>query len=332
MSKKVKVFTHTDLDGIGSAILLKIAAHDSDFDLDYYYLDYDKVNDHISEFIKSGHHKNYDAIFITDISVNDEVAEMLNAIHEKQDQADVFLLDHHKTALDLNKYPWAKVQVEYPESYFNDGFKHKTSGTSLVMDYIKSTQSIFFTDENIFHVEGYDRDNLLDKMDEFAEIVRRYDTWEWYTFYQDDFPKLWNDLFYLQSRSEFADNMIDRIEYNQDILFTDVEQAILHQNQRSIDQYFDKKMNQVQYTEMQGFNCAYVFSEMYGSEIGNRMAIALPEADFIMLIDVGSMKVSLRGVKENVDLSQVAKYYGGGGHPRASGFTLEKSFLIDLLT
>lgn len=57
-------------------------------------------------------------IYITDIRVNEEVAELLDK------RGGVFLLDHHPTALELNKYSWCKVIVEYLNGV-------KTSGTKM---------------------------------------------------------------------------------------------------------------------------------------------------------------------------------------------------------
>ena len=61
---KIKLFTHTDLDGIGNALLLlkynKISMKDID------YLDYTNVNDAIRQFIKDKKYKEYDIVYITE--------------------------------------------------------------------------------------------------------------------------------------------------------------------------------------------------------------------------------------------------------------------------
>ncbi|MBT3865175.1 bifunctional oligoribonuclease/PAP phosphatase NrnA [Candidatus Peregrinibacteria bacterium] len=50
----------------------------------------------------------------------------------------------------------------------------------------------------------------------------------------------------------------------------------------------------------------------------------VPDVDFAMLIkeDRGHIKGSFRTRKDDVDLSKMAALYGGGGHPKASGFSI----------
>ena len=62
------------------------------------------------------------------------------------------------------------------------------------------------------------------------------------------------------------------------------------------------------------------------SEIGTRLA---PDCDFAMIWywdhDAQHTKVSLRAFHETVDVSEIAKKFGGGGHKKAAGFQLPKN-------
>jgi nanoRNase/pAp phosphatase (c-di-AMP/oligoRNAs hydrolase) len=49
------------------------------------------------------------------------------------------------------------------------------------------------------------------------------------------------------------------------------------------------------------------------------------DLDFIMLVNLISGTVELRTERDDIDTSIYAKYYGGGGHPKASGFTISKN-------
>ena len=53
----------------------------------------------------------------------------------------------------------------------------------------------------------------------------------------------------------------------------------------------------------------------------------VPDVDFALLIkeESGNVKGSLRTRRDDVDLSEIAKQYGGGGHPKAAGFSLSGS-------
>ncbi len=146
---RVKLFTHTDLDGIGCAVLGKLAFKN----IDISYVDYNNVNDIVLEFINNKEYDNYDHIYITDISINEDVSEI---IHNTNPLNEILtILDHHPTAEWLNKYWWAKVNV------IENELQEKTSGTYMfykelvVLEFLEKSESI----------------RIL------ADTVRKYDTW-----------------------------------------------------------------------------------------------------------------------------------------------------------
>lgn len=92
------LITHTDLDGIGCAyVFLKCYPEGRVF-----FADYDDVNEIVVDLLK---HDDESDILISDISVNKEVAELLNR------RGKVGLLDHHDTAKWLRKYSWATIDT-----------------------------------------------------------------------------------------------------------------------------------------------------------------------------------------------------------------------------
>jgi len=52
----------------------------------------------------------------------------------------------------------------------------------------------------------------------------------------------------------------------------------------------------------------------------------VPNVNFSLLLkeDRERIKGSLRTRKDNVNLAEIAKKYGGGGHPKAAGFSIPK--------
>ena len=65
----IKLFTHTDLDGVGCAILAKLAFKDVDIS----YCNYDNINEEVKNFITDKN--DIDMCFITDVSIEEEIAE-----------------------------------------------------------------------------------------------------------------------------------------------------------------------------------------------------------------------------------------------------------------
>jgi len=306
---KVKLFTHTDLDGVGCAIIGKLAFPTIDVE----YCDYDNVNEKIAKYVYDEEYKNYSTTFITDISVDKTVATMIDNAYTSSNE--FVLLDHHKTALWLNEYQWAEVREIYEDTCGD----LKTSGTWM-----------FYKDILLFYIsENY---SLLEDANSFVEIVRQYDTWEWKTKYNNIIPKQVNDLMHLLGREVFIKSVLDELKMSKEYKLTEDNLSLLIRNQEKIDSYIDSKDKSIIVKEINGYQAGVVFAERYSSELGNKLSEAHPELDFIAIINP-SFSVSYRTVKD-IDLGLIAKVYGGGGHPKASGSPIDNDMrnkIIDLL-
>ena len=68
--------------------------------------------------------------------------------------------------------------------------------------------------------------------------------------------------------------------------------------------------------------------------IGCPVNASLSGVDFVVIVNIDK-SVSYRGIKNDIDLGKdVAKFYGGGGHPKASGSPVGddiRSQLLDLI-
>lgn len=292
----IKLITHTDLDGVGCEILGKIAFKDN---VDVSRCNYNDINELVLKTILE--HENYEKIIITDISVNEIVANRLNYISNK-----VKLLDHHPSALFLNDYSFATVEEICD--------KGKTCGTQLLYDYLGNSLK-------------------TDRLNYFVENVRRYDTWEWKDKYQDETPKRINDLLYIMGKDKFVDLVINKIKNNED-LFDDTVNMILELRQNEINEYIKNKDKLLITHNILGYKAGVVFADNFISELGNKLSEMHPELDFIAMINQET--ISYRTVKEDINLTEIAKHFGGGGHPKASGSQINKEhinkFISTLLT
>ena len=287
----VKLFTHIDLDGVGCAILAKLAFGD---EMDIEYCDYNNINERVLDYLNHNN-DSLSYIYITDISVNEEVAKLLD------ERGGAWLLDHHPTALELNKYCWCKVMVE-------DLNGLKTSGTTLFYHLLIMNGCL---SEDLEYNKSLDR---------FTEVVRDYDTWRWSTLGEDGIIcKQVNNLLYLYGRDRFITWCISEIHDNIFPRLYVVDELVLKIKQNEIDEYIKEKNEKMFTSPMCGFVCGFVFAEKYFSELGNRLCQMHPEIDFVAMIDMDGT-VSYRTVKDNIDLGKdVAKLFGGGGHPKAAG-------------
>jgi oligoribonuclease nrnB len=289
----VRLFSHSDLDGIGCGILAQLAFGKDNVEISY--CDYDNIDSTVKEYLETEQDDTI-SIYITDIRVNEETAELLNK------RGNVQLLDHHPTALGLNKYDWCNVVIE-------DSKGIKTSGTMLFYHWLGMTGCLS---------EELENNKVLER---FAELVRDYDTWRWSELGEDGvICKQVNDLLYLYGRDDFIHWCISEIH---DEVFPRLyakDEVILKIKQDEIDRYIEEKNKTMFTSPMCGKVCGFVFADRFVSELGNRLCKMHPEIDFVAMIDIDGCTVSYRTVKEDIDLGKdVASLFGGGGHPKAAG-------------
>jgi len=292
---KVKLFTHIDLDGIGCYILAIYAFGISNVDV-VYCKNPQETSDKVKEFILNGYYSEYDCVFITDISINEEVAILINSMDIKNI---IKLLDHHKTAEFLNVYSWATVE----EYISND--KHNC-GTFALYHYLQIYE------------------HSIGVVDRFVETVRQYDTWEFKTKYFTEIPKQYNDLLSIMGREDFINMILQKLT-NNSLEFTEVEKKLLMYEQKKIDGYIKMRKQRVIKKQVCGYSAGIVFAERNSSELGSDLCETMPELDFVMIINP-SYNISYRTNKD-IDVSKIAQQIGGkgaGGHPKAAGSTIDK--------
>ena len=295
----IKLFTHTDLDGVGCAILAKLAFGEN---ADIEYCNYDDINSKVEEYFNND---SKDECHITDISINDELANKINESNKRYR-----LLDHHATALDLNKYDWCWVKVEDEENNI------KTSGTELYYWWLIDN--------------GHLKNNKA--LSKFVEIIRNYDTWRWATLGEEGvISKQINDLLYLYGREEFINWCISGINKKSFPKLSNSDKLILKLEQKKIDDYIKAKDKHLFIGNLCGKVCGFVFAEKYSSELGNKLCEMHPEFDFVAIINMDGT-VSYRTIKDDIDLGKdVAQVLGGGGHLKAAGSRFSNETKLNII-
>ena len=240
---KIKLFTHTDLDGVGCAILANIVSVVNNIDVEIEFCDYNNINDKVNDFLKVIN--NYDKVFITDISVNEEVAEKLDKYNDK-----VVLLDHHKTANFLNKYKWAHVYETLVIDLEIDVYI-KVCGAYLFLDYLIASD----------YLKNF---KFLDTLTDFVEVIREYDVWEWIEI-DNILAKQLNDLLCILGRERFIEEFTEQL-LNGKFVINDKLNFLLELEQEKIDDYIENKNKNLIVRDIKGYNVGIVFAERYISE------------------------------------------------------------------
>lgn len=289
------VYSHNDLDGVSCGIIAKYAFGEG---TDVRYNSVHGLNQQVARYLKraSLQEHPYDVLFITDLSVDPEMEKALNVFVDEGGQ--VQLIDHHKTALHLNDTSWGIVEVTH-----RDG--RLASATSLFYEFL------------IEHGHLYRTETL----DQFVELVRLYDTWEWEEEQKIQAKRL-NDLFYMLSIDEFESKMMQRLRESGGFFFDEFEEKILDMEENKIERYIRRKQHELVQTFVDEYCVGIVYAESYHSELASELGTTYPHLDYIAILNMGGRKMSLRTIHDKVDVSEVAARYGGGGHAKAAGCTI----------
>lgn len=290
-----RLYTHNDLDGVGCGIIARIAfgkdvevRYNSVMGLDY----------QIEKLLENEKNIKDDFLIITDLSVNDENLIRLDDL--AKGGGNVRLIDHHKTALHFNDYSWGRVKVQYEDGRL-------TAATSLLYEYLQEHEMI----------------QPSQALDEFVELVRQYDTWEW-DQNENIKAKNLNDLFFMISIEEFEEKMTERIMNSDTFEFDEFEQKLLDMEEEKIERYVRRKKREMIQTFIGEYCAGIVHAESYHSELGNELGKEYPHIDYIAILNLGGKKISFRTIHDHVDVSAVAGKFGGGGHAKASGCSMGK--------
>ena len=292
-----KLITHNDLDGLGCAILAKLAFGEN-ISVEYASC-HDNVTKILNELIDNNLLNTFDSVFVTDCSFDIALATKL--------KNKVKLFDHHKTADEFNQFYWAKVSEQI------DGCN--TCGTELWHNYLLK--------------KGY----LSFPRKFFVEQVRLYDTWDW-SANPSNLPKYLNDVIYIHGISSFVDTFVERLskrDLNELTIFSQTERDLLDREQTRIRKYVNKKNKAAKIVEIDGKKIAVNFADDNQSSVGNAMCNTY-DVDYVMMFSLDKSIVSLRSSNDGEDVATVAKAIGGGGHQHAAGSPIEETIINNLIT
>ena len=154
----------------------------------------------------------------------------------------------------------------------------------------------------------------------FIRYIQDRDLWAWELEYSKEFSAAFDMVPF--EFEEFE-------KYEDDSVFDDAVKRgsyILAYSKTVIKKVCEKAVNR----KYESMDVMVVNSCHWMSEIGSRLA---PDCDFAMIwyYDHADkiIKVSLRSFHDTVDVSEISKRFGGGGHKKAGGFTLPGDAHVD---
>lgn len=157
----------------------------------------------------------------------------------------------------------------------------------------------------------------LEDYKEFVELVDNYDTWGHGTQPTEKAKDL-NRLLKMLGPDVFA----QRFKHKSSVKFNDVEEAIINVDKHMEERYLQDAITHTQaMRDKDGNIFLLVAAEQYTSSLGNYLLQQFEEAEYVVILDMLHDKASLRS-KGRVNVADLAKACGGGGHAKAAGFLM----------
>ena len=226
----------------------------------------------------------YDFIYVVDLNISEELADFIEANYKEK----IMILDHHLSCNNMNKYSFIEVNAE-----------GKESGTSLYYKYLLNNYN-----NNLLNREST-------KM--LVEHVRTMDIYDFSKTSKEEAEKL-EMIFKIYGKDRFIDKFYNVI-INDLELYSKEDLNLVELEKERIKRYIEEK--EFMEISLDNKRVGVVFAERYISELGNYLINKYDYLDYIVLINMDK-KISYRG-NGKVDLSVIAKKFGGGGHINAAG-------------
>lgn len=308
---KVLLFTHkSDIDGMGNAVLAKLAFEE----VEYVLCETFSLQEKIAKYYNNEKIYDYDKIFVTDLWL--EEPTLSKVANDKKLKDKFFVFDHHKSALegDFNKYPFTTIRI------FDE--KGMCSGTSLFYEYLTNNKFI---------------DKRIEGIKEFSELTRKYDTWEWKTKYNEEMPHELTLLFDAVGCDNYIKLIFEKLKNNnKNFTFKKIEKMLIDNKRKQSQEKLENYAKKVYYAEVLGLKAGIVFIDYeYRNDLAEYFRKNNFAMDFAMLIALDYGTISYRSIKENINVRIIAETFGGKGHDKTASSPIseeQKKALIEILT
>lgn len=326
---RMKHISHLDLDGYGATILSEILQTlypEDAMTLEIRNILPNKLMLEISDTINSI--DDYDFIVITDLAINQNIVDLINNC-KNPEKFKIF--DHHIPSIE--KIPENSTITTV--SPFNSN--KLTCATELYYNFI--------IHDKIYELIHDDR--MKNNLKYLVECIRVYDTFEFWNSRNNpineiemtywDAPRL-NTLFHIMERNEFREYIkyyVYHLAWNTLTISTSkfswITKILELENNKNI-KYVESALRRMFkipfkysiYNNGKIYDLDYrigvIFAEKSSPIIANTALESHSDIDLCAV--VSNNQVSIYTNRENVDVSKIAKLFGGGGHKEAAGFTI----------
>lgn len=299
---KTLILSHkADIDGLSPVIFLNLIRDD----LEVILLNANDINPKITEIIKNQTYRNYDEIYITDLTLDKNSCDLIMSTGYSEK---FFAFDHHALNLIANSYPFGTA-ISTNEEGVNE------CATSLFYKYLNNQYPQIFN---------------TNALQTYTELVRLSDTWDWVKTNNQDANKL-SDLLNILGREEYIQTFTQFFKEHTEFQFSDNQLYLLEVEEKRVKRYLEETEKTMFHANLCGHPCGIVFAEQHRSLLGNYLSEKYSYClDYIVLINM-QQGISFRCNKNNINVGKIATIYGGGGHVKASGAPMDNALKREVI-
>lgn len=278
------LITHTDLDGVGCAIVARFFYPELKTE-NIYHCEYNTVEAESKRLLQTTD----DKILMTDLSVKEETAAWIDTTYPGRFE----LFDHHFSAIQyLQHFAWAVLDM-------------KRCATKLFFDTLKE------------RMPGREVPEALEK---FVFHVNDVDLW----IHDSPLSRDLNDMLHLLGIPLFAALLGERIRKNMPLIEQSDERYLHGLKGFKKQYFHDRVQEAVVDGNRLIVLASRHISDLaqYIRDIENPPE-SWKNVDYIDVVNLEAKVHSLRSYNDNFDVSAIAQAKGGGGHKKAAGYPIQ---------
>ena len=350
MTKVYGIFDN-DMDGYGNNIIVNLMGVENRItNLEHPEKVYEAMLEMKDELLKHKREHNV-FLFINDLALgsNPKVFDILDELKDIK----IVINDHHEPSNNLieyykKKFPTTSLGLTNPKDRLVSLTDKIEYGVNINVQKgspkLTSATEIFYNFATTYGLLKIFETSVLDKLKDIVNLIMLFDTFrcmtEDYTspYFKTD-PLTFNKISDLIDKELWIGKLIKFITTKTITNDTDTDMNLvdLAKEAMKIDQIEYKKCyDSMVEIKFDGYTAGLTFYSKRAGILGDyiRNKIKEENKDHIDLIMVANYpSFGIYSVKENINLSEVARKHGGGGHPKAAGFpTKDYKEFVEILS
>lgn len=162
--------------------------------------------------------------------------------------------------------------------------------------------------------------DMSDAVRTFVDAVCLFDTWR-FEKGVNSFPERLNTLHSILGHRGFVEMTVQALSQNEPFTIPHYFELAINNSFAERDRYFERKEKAMVVTNFEGYKTGLVFADREISLMAEYVFQRHPDLDIVAVCYMPA-GISLRTRRDDINLTEICRKRGGGGHQKASAFYL----------